>query len=102
MAHSLFRCYIPIPRMLPSQVPDIVMEQMSIVMKLGGLTGRDSVGKRVVLQCPESPRGGLTGRDTVGGADQVFHYIPEQVDVDEQVFHEDKEQKIPTLSKEGA
>ena len=57
--------------------------------------GEVQVGKRVFHQCSErfeeSPRGGplhnAAGRDTVGGAGhQVFHDIPEQIDVEEHVF----------------
>ena len=50
----------------------------------GGITCRDTVGKRVFHQCSERfvefSRGGPKGRDTVGGADQVFHDMAEQVD----------------------
>ena len=46
------------------------------------------IGKRVFHQCPERFE------------EQVFHDIPEQVDVDEQAFHEDQEQKSSSVVQE--
>ena len=79
--------------MLPPQVQDVDCHKRGVAeipeSPRGGLTGRDTVGKRVFHQCPDSPRGGRTGRDA---EEQIFHDVQEQVD--EQVFHEDREKQI--------
>ena len=46
------------------------------------------IGKRVFHQCPQ------------GFEEQVFHDIPEQVNADEQDFHEDQEQKSSSFVQE--